>query len=223
MTDIRANISEIRQTLPTGVQLLCVSKYHTESDILEAYKAGERSFGESRVQELCQKAAHLPKDIEWHFIGHLQTNKIRTLLPIVTLIHGVDSLHLLEAINAEAAKQQITARVLLEVHIASETTKFGFTPESLRQTFQTLSPSGYPNVKVCGLMGMASFTDDKAQVRREFHQLKELFDNIRAGHFGDSDAFKILSMGMSDDYLIATEEGSNLVRIGTGIFGDRTL
>ncbi|MBR1928559.1 MAG: YggS family pyridoxal phosphate-dependent enzyme [Paludibacteraceae bacterium] len=215
------NIRSIRATIPTGVELLCVSKFHPATDIMQAYQAGERLFGESRVQELVQKHAQLPHDIQWHFIGHLQTNKIRPIVPFVSLIHGIDSFHLLESIDKEAAKVNRKIRVLIEVHVAQETTKFGFSPNELIHFFATEKWQDLPNIEICGLMGMASFTDNLTQIQSEFHQIKTLFDEIRSKYFVSNDNFNILSMGMSDDYKIAITEGSNLVRIGTNIFGKR--
>ncbi len=221
---IRQNISSIRATLPAGVDLLCVSKYHSIEAIQEAYAAGERQFGESRVQELLQKREALPKDIRWHFIGHLQTNKIRMILPFVDLIHGVDSWRLLEAIDKEAAKLQLDrpVRILLEVKVAQETTKYGFTAEELR-TAALSSPlhggtrGGLPCVEIVGLMGMASNTEDTAQIAGEFATLQRLFEELKPA----IPTLQILSMGMSEDYPLAIANGSTLVRIGSGIFGER--
>lgn len=215
------NIRSIRATIPTGVELLCVSKFHPATDIMQAYQAGERLFGESRVQELVQKHTQLPHDIQWHFIGHLQTNKIRPIVPFVSLIHGIDSFHLLESIDKEAAKVNRKIRVLIEVHVAQETTKFGFSPNELIHFFATEKWQDLPHIEICGLMGMASFTDNLTQIQSEFHQIKTLFNEIRSKYFVSNDNFNILSMGMSDDYKIAITEGSNLVRIGTNIFGKR--
>ncbi len=220
---IRQNISSIRATLPKGVDLLCVSKYHPIEAIQEAYAAGERMFGESRVQELLQKREALPKDIRWHFIGHLQTNKIRPLLPFVDLIHGVDSWHLLEAINKEAAKLQLDhpIRVLLEVKVAKEATKYGFTADELR-TAALSSPlhggkgGGLPCVEIVGLMGMASNTENTTQIAQEFSTLHNLFEQLKPA----IPTLQILSMGMSEDYPIALANGSTLVRIGSGIFAN---
>ncbi len=217
-TTIADNIKQIRATLPTDVTLLCVSKYHSLEAIRAAYEAGESDFGESRVQELQTKAASLPQDIRWHFIGHLQTNKIKQLLPLASLIHGIDSLHLLEAVSRTATKP---VNLLLEVHIACEESKYGFTPEEVRTLFSRHTIQALPNIYLCGLMGMASLTENQAQIRHEFQTLKQLFDDIKRDYYPHDDHFSILSMGMSDDYLIAVEEGSTLVRIGTAVFGDR--
>ena len=220
MTDKRItdNIHRIRTSLPERVQLLCVSKYHTVDDILQAYEAGERDFGESRVQELLQKAACLPQDIRWHFIGHLQTNKIKQVLPLATLIHGIDSLHLAEAVSRTAEKQ---VSVLLEVHIAQEPSKYGFSPDELRRLFREGTLQQLTHLRLCGLMGMASLTDDTEQIRREFCSLRLLFDEIKRDFLPHSADWQTLSMGMSDDWQTAVQEGSTLVRLGTSIFGER--
>ena len=209
MSSISQNIAAIRATLPQGVQLVCVSKFHPAEAILEAYNAGERDFGESRVQELCAKQAQLPKDIRWHFIGHLQTNKVRQIVPFVYLIHSVDSVHLMETVNAEAARINRVVNILLEVHTANETTKSGFLPQEIKMLDLDL----YPNLKVCGLMTMATNTDDEAEIHRCFQLLNSLADSDKH--------FLIRSMGMSDDYLLAIQDGANMVRIGTDIFGAR--
>ncbi len=216
---IQSNISSIRGTLPQGVELLCVSKYHSVEAIQEAYAAGERQFGESRVQELLQKRDALPKDIRWHFIGHLQTNKIRMILPFIDLIHGVDSWRLLEAIDKEAAKLQLErpVRVLLEVKVAQEETKYGFTLEELAPF--PFPPQGgkLQHVEIVGLMGMASHTEDMAQIAQEFSTLHSLFEELKHA----IPTMHILSMGMSEDYPIAIANGSTLIRVGSGIFGER--
>lgn len=223
MIDVQQNIADIRQHIPSGVTLICVSKFHPADTIMQAYDVGERDFGESRVQELLSKHTALPKDIRWHFIGHLQTNKVRMLVPFVYLIHSVDSLHLLETINREAAKIQRRVKVLLEVHVAQETTKSGFTPEellSLATSLITSSPDQlYPWVEICGIMGMATNTDDQQEWRRCFREIKSLSRSLPMQ--GESERDTIVSMGMSDDYPIAIEEGSTMVRIGSSIFGIR--
>ena len=202
---IRENIRNVRAHIPAGVTLVCVSKYQPVEAIREAYEAGERHFGESRVQELKQKVTQLPTDIHWHFIGHLQTNKVRDLIKLRPyLIQSVDSEHLLKAINDEAAKQGIVQDVLLEVHVAKEETKTGFSPAQL-----AINDSQFTNIRVRGLMAMATNTDNETEIRRCFTEVKQLSDG------------GILSMGMSDDYTIAIECGSNMVRIGSTIFGER--
>ena len=204
--------------------MVCVSKFHPAEAIMEAYNAGERDFGESRMQELLPKYEALPKDIRWHFIGHLQTNKVRQIVPFVHMIHSVDSMRLLETINREAEKIQRKVRVLLEVHVAKEETKSGFSPEELEQLrIKNFELSNcFPWVEVCGIMGMATNTDNVEEWRRCFREIKSL-----AAHLSPitnsvaSDTRPQISMGMSDDYLIAIEEGSTMVRIGSSIFGER--
>ena len=214
MSTIAQNIAAIRATIPENVQLVCVSKFHPAEAIMEAYNIGERDFGESRVQELCLKQSQLPADIRWHFIGHLQTNKVRQIVPFVHLIHSVDSIHLLETINAEAERIHRVVNILLEVHTANETTKSGFMPDELLNVKSAICNLKYPNVNVLGLMTMATNTTDETEIHRCFKQLP----NLRSSIFnGDA----ILSMGMSDDYLLAIQDGSNMVRIGTDIFGSR--
>ena len=227
--NIASNISSIRANIPEGVTLICVSKFHPMEAIMEAYECGERDFGESRVQELLPKYEALPKDIRWHFIGHLQTNKVKQIVPFVHMIHSVDSVRLLETINREAEKIQRRVKVLLEVHVAKEETKSGFTPEELLTLDIQLSTFNY--VDVCGLMGMATNTDDEAEWRRCFRAIASLASHLsplasspiahsEASHSSQSERPQI-SMGMSDDYLVAIEEGSTMVRIGSTIFGSR--
>ena len=210
----------IRQSLPEHVQLVAVSKYHSIEQIDEAYAEGCRDFGESRVQELTVKQAALPQDIRWHFIGHLQTNKVRSLLKLRPyLIHSVDSEHLLSAINAEAAKQGITQDILLELHVANEETKSGFSINEFHELLSSFNShlSSYPHVNVRGLMGMATNTDDEQEIRRCFRVLHDMYQRLKC-------QLPIvncqLSMGMSDDYRIAVSEGSTMVRIGSAIFGE---
>ena len=219
---ITTNITSIRTHIPQGVTLVCVSKFHPMEAIMEAYECGERDFGESRVQELLPKYEALPKDIRWHFIGHLQTNKVKQIVPFVHMIHSVDSVRLLETINREAEKIQRRVKVLLEVHVAKEETKSGFTPEELLTLDIQLSTFNY--VEICGLMGMATNTDDEAEWRRCFRAIASLASSpiaySEASHSSPSERPQI-SMGMSDDYLVAIEEGSTMVRIGSTIFGYR--
>lgn len=188
---------------------------------MEAYRVGERIFGESKVQELAGKYQRLPKDIQWHFIGHLQTNKVKYLVPFVDLIQGVDSLKLLSEINKQAAKINRKINCLLQVHIATEDTKFGFSEQELIDCFESGVVQSYKNISLKGLMGMATFTDNQEQVQREFTGLKQLFDTIQKKHISYYVDFKEISMGMSDDYQIAIEAGSTMVRIGSSIFGQR--
>lgn len=218
---ISTNIQSIRKHVPSNVSLVCVSKFHPNSEIEEAYAAGERIYGESKVQEMCGKYETLPKDITWHFIGHLQSNKIKYIVPFVSLIHGVDSYKLLAEINKQAQRIGKTVDCLLQIHIAQEETKFGFSADELLQTMTEGAWMELKNIRICGLMGMATFTDDKEQVRSEFKSLKTLFDRIKEQFFADEISFSEISMGMSDDYQIAIEEGSTMVRVGSSIFGQR--
>jgi len=218
---ISHNIQFFKANLPEQVQLVCVSKFHPISALQEAYDVGQRIFGESKVQELTEKQELLPNDIEWHFIGHLQTNKIKYLVPFVHMIHGVDSGKLLFEINKEAKKAGRIVNCLLQVHIAQEETKFGFSKEELLEFISSDELQNLENVTICGLMGMASNTDDLAKVRNEFHGLKVLFDKLKSTVFSAQNSFKELSIGMSGDYETAIEEGSTLVRIGSAIFGPR--
>ena len=215
------NIQEIRNHIPANVKLVCVSKFHPESAVLEAYEAGERIFGESRVQELLDKQPNLPADIHWHFIGHLQTNKIKYIVPFVDLIHGVDSLKVLKEIDKQAENAGRVVSCLLQVHIAQEETKFGFSAGELAEMLESDEFREMKNVEISGLMGMATLTDNSSQIRQEFRKLKVLRDEIKQLYFTLNNSFTELSMGMSDDYLIAIEEGSTMIRIGTSIFGVR--
>lgn len=212
----------LRLHIPPSVKLVCVSKFHSNETILEAYNAGERIFGESKVQELCRKQENLPKDIAWHFVGHLQTNKVKFLVPFVDLIHGVDSFKLLAEINKQAEKIDRKVNCLLQIHIAQEDTKFGFDEQEIIAMLNSDEWKNFKNIAIRGLMGMATFTDDMEQVRQEFRRLKKLFDKIKADFFATDTDFSELSMGMSDDYQIAISEGSTIVRLGTTIFGNRT-
>ncbi len=214
---IAENLNEIRKTLPEGVQLVAVSKTKSTAAILEAYRAGQRDFGENKVQEMAAKHEELPKDIRWHMIGHLQRNKVKYMAGFVHLVHGVDSLRLLEEINRRGAQENRVIDCLLQVHIAEEATKFGFDPAELEALLQGPELQPLTHVRIRGLMGMATFTEDRAQLHREFRALKALFDRLLAGN----PQADILSMGMSGDYPIALEEGSTMVRIGSSIFGSR--
>ncbi len=222
MSHIQEEIRRITASLPATTSLVAVSKYHTESCIEEAYAAGQRIFGESHVQELHRKYAHLPKDIKWHFIGHLQTNKVKYIAPYVDMIHAVDSMKLLTEIDKQAKKCGRVISCLLQLHVALEETKFGFTPDECR-TFATEGEwRNLSHVKICGLMCMASNTNDMQQVRTEFHQALELFRELKSGPFAAHPSFRECSWGMSHDYHIAIEEGSTLIRVGSSIFGERT-
>lgn len=221
MSPIAEAIEEYSKNLPKGVELIAVSKTFPKEDVVEAYNCGQRHFGENKVQELDEKHEALPKDIKWHFIGHLQTNKIKYMASYVYMIHSVDSLKLLQAINKEAQKHNRVINVLLQVHVAQEETKFGLLEEELYGMLAEGSWRDLQNVEICGVMGMASFTDDMIQVRAEFSKIKSIFDKCKVEYFNDKDSFKEISMGMTGDYKIAVECGSTLVRIGNGIFGKR--
>ena len=213
---IQENLKVIQSTIPEHVTLVAVSKTKPVEDLQEAYDAGIRDFGENKIQEMCDKYEVLPKDIRWHMIGHVQTNKVKYMAPFVYLIHGVDSLKLLKEINKQAEKNNRVIDVLLQQFIADEETKFGLDEEEIRQ-IMTEEIQSLPNIRVVGLMGMATFTDDENQVRNEFKTLKSNFDLLQKNHPDVS----ILSMGMSGDYEMAIEEGSTMVRIGSSIFGNR--
>lgn len=215
---IAENIAKIRAELPEGVRLIAVSKLKPVEDIQEAYAAGQRLFGENYATELRDKHPQLPNDIEWHFIGHLQGKQLKYYIPFVSMIHGVDSIEHLEEVEKAAAKVGRTVDVLLQVHVAQEETKFGFLPEEL----ENLDNLGnLEHTRICGVMGMASHTDDEARVRADFRAIRAIFDHLKAGPFVDHPEFKEVSMGMSHDWRIAVEEGSTLVRLGTSIFGPR--
>ncbi|MDB2675557.1 YggS family pyridoxal phosphate-dependent enzyme [Flavobacteriales bacterium] len=210
---VRNQILHYKKHLADNVHLVAVSKTKPNDLILEAYEAGQRIFGENKVQELVEKEQSLPKDIEWHMIGHLQTNKVKYIAPFVSLIHAVDSIKLLEEINKRAKNNNKVIRCLLQLHIAKESSKFGLNKEGILEILE----SKFSNVSIVGLMGMATFTSDEKQIREEFKYLKGFYDELKEQHPG----FSILSMGMSGDYDIAIEEGSNMVRIGSSIFGSR--
>ena len=218
---ISSEIERLNNELPSTVKLVAVSKFNPSEAIMEAYQAGQRIFGESRPQELLQKVQELPGDIQWHFIGHLQTNKLKMVLPYATLIHSVDSERLLKEINKYAVKNGLKVKCLLELFVAQEETKQGFSKEELMQLMEKLQQEPLEGVEICGLMGMASFVEDEQQIRGEFAALKEVFDQIREKYISTHPNFNELSMGMSGDYKIAVEMGSTMVRIGTTIFGAR--
>ena len=215
---IALSLAKIKNTLPDGVDLVAVSKTYPVTALMEAYTAGQRDFGENRVQELTEKQAKLPEDIRWHMIGTLQRNKVKYMAPFVHLVHSVDSTELLSEINKQASKNQRVIRCLLQVYIATEETKHGFLPEEVLQFFEKRVQKDYPNVHIIGLMGMASFSNNEAQVRSEFCELKSLFDRLNS-KFNTN--LTTLSMGMSGDFRIAIEEGSTMVRIGSSLFGVR--
>ena len=215
---IAENIAKIRAALPEGVKLVAVSKLKPVEDIMEAYRAGQRAFGENYATELRDKHAQLPDDLEWHFIGHLQGKQLKYYIQFVSMIHGVDSLEHLADVNHAAEKAGRTVDVLLQVHVAQEETKFGFLPEELVKLEEL---EKLVHVRICGVMGMASHTDDEARVREDFRRIHSLFDTLNAGPFRDRPEFREVSMGMSHDWPIAVEEGSTLIRLGTSIFGAR--
>ena len=214
------NILKVRETIPYGVELVAVSKFHPNEAIMDAYGVGQRVFGESRATELKAKATSLPDDIKWHFIGHLQTNKVRMIMPYVSLIHSVDSERLLRLIDAEAARINKLVDVLLQVHVAQEETQFGFTPDELLQFVESGVINELTNVRVVGVMGMATNTDDINRITEDFKAINQTFKNARALLKENKD-FAQISMGMSDDYQLAIENGSTMVRIGSTIFGYR--
>lgn len=218
---IAESIRQIRSELPAGVRLVAVSKFHPNEAIEEAYRAGQRIFGESKVQEMTAKHDSLPQDIEWHFIGHLQTNKVKYIVPYVALIHGIDSFKLLAEVDKQAAKVSRRVDCLLQLHIAREETKFGFSFDECRQMLAEGQWRQLQHVRLCGLMGMATNTDNTTQIKEEFESLSQFFREVKATWFADDDAFRELSMGMSHDYHEAIAAGSTLVRVGSKIFGER--
>lgn len=222
MSDIAQNIFTLRREIPSSVKLVAVSKSKPASDILEAYNAGHRVFAENRVQEMISKFNSLPRDIEWHFIGHLQSNKVRSIVPFVSMIHSADSYKLLKVIDLEAGKAGRIIDCLLQFYIASEETKFGF---SLKEAIEMLNSDDFrehKNIRIRGVMGMATFTDNKDQIRGEFRYLSECFKRLKDEFYSQDNIFKELSMGMSGDYRIAIEEGSSIIRLGSVIFGARS-
>ena len=216
---IAERLNELRNELPEGVRLVAVSKLHNASAIREAYDAGQRLFGENRVQELLLKYESLPKDIEWHFIGHLQTNKVKQMAPFIAMVQSADSLRLLEELNRQAAENNRRIPVLLQIHIAQEEHKFGFSFDELEELLNDGLQERLPHLHLCGLMGMATFTDNSEEIRREFASLSAFFIKLKTHYFAADPDFKELSMGMSDDYPLAIEEGSTLIRVGSKLFG----
>jgi PLP dependent protein len=221
MSSIEENISFIKTKLPPGVSLVAVSKTKPVSDIEKAYNAGQRIFGENRVQEILNKKDLLSADIQWHLIGHLQTNKVKYIVPFISMIQSVDSMKLLLLINSEAKKINRVVDCLLQIHIASEETKFGFSMCDLSESLHSEDVTYLKNVRICGVMGMATFTTDREQVKKEFGYLRKCFISLKDNYFSFSNDFSEISMGMSGDYLSAIEEGSTMVRIGSLIFGER--
>ena len=221
MFDVKEHLHQVLDSLPEGVRLVAISKYHPNEFIEAAYEEGQRTFGESHEQELRLKHESLPKDIEWHFIGHLQTNKVKYIAPYVSMIEAVDSLKLLKEINKQAERCDRVIKVLLELHIAEEATKYGLSLEACRNLLEAGEWRNLKHVRICGLMMMASFVDDQEQIRREMQTARDFFDEVKSKYFADDDAFCERSWGMSDDYPIAVATGSTMVRIGTSIFGPR--
>ena len=221
MFDVAKNLHEILDTLPDGVKLVAISKFHPKEYIEAAYREGQRIFGESHEQELAGKVQSLPKDIEWHFIGHLQTNKVKYIAPYISMIEAVDTVKLLKEINKQAAKHNRVINVLLELHIAEEESKYGFTPDACREFLKSGEWRELKNVHISGLMMMASNVEDKDQIRKEMTFASNLFDELKATYFSDDSEFKERSWGMSHDYPIAVECHSTMVRVGTAIFGPR--
>jgi len=220
--NIKNNINNLRQGIPPDCRLIAVSKTHSIEKIKDAYDAGQRIFGENRVQELTSKFDALPKDIEWHMIGHMQSNKVKYIAPFVHLIHSVDTYNLLQEINKQATKFSRTIPCLLQVHIAEEESKFGFSETEVSELLQAEDFKKLDHVHIVGLMGMATFTDNKDQVRKEFKGLKTFFDKLKLTTLPSNALMKELSMGMSSDYQIAVEEGSTMIRVGSAIFGERS-
>lgn len=206
---------------PKNVTLVAVSKTKPNEVILEMYNEGQRVFGENKVQELTAKYEALPKDIQWHAIGHLQTNKVKYIAPFITMIHSIDSLKLLKEVNKRAKQNDRTIDCLLQMHIAEEESKFGLDKQEVKAILDSEFYQNFQNIRIVGVMGMATFTDDNQQVRQEFQNLKSIFDNLKSTYFNHQDSFKEISMGMSGDYELAIEEGSTMVRIGSLLFGKR--
>ncbi len=221
MFDVAKNLHEVLDTLPDGVKLIAISKFHPKEYIEAAYREGQRIFGESHEQELAGKVESLPKDIEWHFIGHLQTNKVKYIAPYISMIEAVDTVKLLKEINKQAAKHNRVINVLLELHIAEEDSKYGFTPDACREFLKSGEWRELKNVHISGLMMMASNVEDQEQIRKEMTFASNLFDELKATYFSDDPEFKERSWGMSHDYPIAVECHSTMVRVGTAIFGPR--
>jgi pyridoxal phosphate enzyme (YggS family) len=219
LMNISENIDLLTKELPAGVRVVAVSKMMPVEIIMEAYHAGQRLFGENKAQEIISKQSQMPEDICWHFIGHLQTNKVKFIIPFVEMIESVDSLKLLKEINKEAIKCNRVINCLLQFHIATEETKFGLDLEEAEALMEHPDYKDLKNVKICGVMGMASFSEDENLVRKEFRGLREVFLHLKEKYFDKDERFREISMGMTGDYRIAVEEGSTIIRIGTGIFG----
>ena len=221
MASIQENLEKVKAQLPGGVRLVAVSKFHPIEELAAAYEAGQRLFGENRAQELIAKAPELPNDIRWHFIGHLQKNKVRAMMPHVSVIESIDSVELLKLVEKEAARIDRTVDVLLQLHVAQEETKSGFSVDEVIEAGENGLLTCYPHVRVCGVMAMASLTEDMEQVAQEFDLVRRTYLTLKDGCFDESPDFNELSMGMSDDWQVAVKYGATLVRIGTAIFGPR--
>lgn len=220
-THISDTLQSLKNELPAEVRLVAVSKFHPIEMLREAYDAGQRVFGESRVQELVVKVPQMPSDVEWHFIGHLQRNKVKQIVPFISLIHSIDSIELLREVEKQAALINRKIPCLLELHVAQEEAKFGFTPQALFDMLTTKEWVKMEHIQLCGLMCMATFTEDTTEIRQEFHLAKQTFLEAKERFFTNTPSFKELSMGMTDDYPIAISEGATMVRIGSKIFGPR--
>lgn len=218
---IKDNLKTVRQSIPSHIQLVVVTKTMPVASLQKAYDCGERIFGENKVQEIIQKQALLPSDIKWHLIGHLQTNKVKSIVPFVEMIQSVDSLKLLQEIDKQALKHNKIQKCLLQFHIAEEETKFGFNLEEVKAVLNHIKINPLSNIQICGVMGMATFTKDENQIRKEFRYLKSIFDILKSEYFIDNEYFKEISMGMSGDFELAIAEGATIVRVGTMIFGER--
>ncbi len=218
---VRENIDKLREEIPKEVKIVAVSKFHSTDEMMEAYNDGQYLFGESRVQELQEKQPQLPEDIEWHFIGSLQRNKVRFIAPFVSLIHSLDSERLMKEIDKRASQHNRVIPCLIQLHVADEQTKSGFTPNEAREFLDSGRWKEYKNISISGVMGMATFTEDTELIRSEFKLIKEMFDEFKSKYFANDESFKEISMGMSGDYKIAVEEGATIIRVGTLIFGER--
>jgi PLP dependent protein len=221
LTDIASNIETLRSSIPSAVKIIAVSKTKPAGDILVAYQAGQRAFGENRVPELAAKHEALPADIEWHMIGHLQTNKVKQLIPLVSLIHSIDSFRLLSTVDIESQRLGLITDCLLQFHIAKEESKSGFSIDEALLMLDSVSFTALKNVRICGVMGMATYTDNIPAVRNEFSELRSIFTRLKEAYFRSDESFREISMGMSGDYPIAIGEGATMVRIGSLIFGER--
>ena len=221
MTDIASNIIRLKEEIPSNIKLVAVTKTKIAGEILMAYNTGHRIFGENRVQELVEKREELPEDIQWHFVGHLQSNKAKYIVPFISMIESIDTFKLLRIINKEASRNSRVIDYLIQFYIAKEETKFGFNMEEVTEMIESEEFKHLNNVRLCGVMGMATFTDDHVQVRKEFKYLNECFNELKSKYFDDLPSFQEISMGMSGDYRMAIEEGSTMIRIGSIIFGTR--